>query len=434
MERISPPKSSQHHECKEDSMKQTVETDIAIIGGGIAGLWLLNRLRQQGYSVILLESGTLGGGQTNKAQGILHGGVKYALQGALTPSANAIADMPMIWKQCLEGYGEINLSHVPVLSQQQYLWSNGGLTSKLTAFFAGLALKSNMQSLSKESFPEFFKHSDFQGQVYSLDEMVIDVPAVVRELMKPHQDVIFKIDPIEEDQLQLDENNCLVSLTIKAEPLPPLQVHAQKFIFTGGAGNALVLKKLKQPSISMQKRPLHMVLVKHEITSPLYAHCLGLSSTPRITITTHKSHDGKPVWYLGGQIAEDGTNRSAEAQIAFAKKELAELFPWLDFSTAEFSSFFIERAESQQPGGGRPESCYAKEIQNMLIAWPTKMALAPQLAKEIIQQLSTSGIKPRTADMRELRAWPIPALAKPIWDQVFKCAPEPKVKLTVVEV
>jgi glycerol-3-phosphate dehydrogenase len=84
-------------------MKKTVETDIAIIGGGIAGLWLLNRLRQEGYSVILLESVTLGGGQTNKAQGILHEGVKYALQGTLSPSSNAITHMPTIWKQCLEG-------------------------------------------------------------------------------------------------------------------------------------------------------------------------------------------------------------------------------------------------------------------------------------------------------------------------------------------
>jgi glycerol-3-phosphate dehydrogenase len=399
-------------------MKNAVETDIAIIGGGIAGLWLLNRLRQLGYSVILLESGTLGGGQTSKAQGILHGGTKYALQGTLTASANAMADMPTVWKDCLAGHGEINLSEVPVLSTHQYLWSTGALTSKLTAFFAGLTLKSNMQSLNKDTFPEFFKNPQFQGQVYSLDEMVIDVPAVVRELMKPHQDAIFKIDPLAEDQLQLDANNRLVGLTIKAEPMPPLQVRAQKFIFTGGAGNQLILQKLNQPQVSMQRRPLHMVLVKHHITTPVYAHCLGLSSTPRITITTHKAHDSKTVWYLGGQIAEEGVKRDATTQIEYAKKELQELFPWLDLSTAEFSSFLVDRAENKQPGGSRPDSCYVKEIENILVAWPTKMALAPQLTKEIIQHLSDAEIKPRTADIRELRAWPIPALAKPIWDQL----------------
>src|SRR3990167_10670739 len=89
-------------------MKKAVAADIVIFGGGIAGLWLLNRLRQAGFSVILLESGYLGGGQTHKAQGILHGGMKYALQGAFTRDAQAIADMPEIWKQCLQGKGEID--------------------------------------------------------------------------------------------------------------------------------------------------------------------------------------------------------------------------------------------------------------------------------------------------------------------------------------
>src|SRR5580765_7885011 len=104
-------------------MKKIVQTDIAIVGGGIAGLWLLNRLRQLGYSVVLLESGTLGGGQTHKSQGIIHGGMKYALQGIMTSSTQAIAKMPAIWKQCLDGDGEIDLSHVPVLSKEQFLWS-----------------------------------------------------------------------------------------------------------------------------------------------------------------------------------------------------------------------------------------------------------------------------------------------------------------------
>jgi glycerol-3-phosphate dehydrogenase len=399
-------------------MKRTVETDIAIIGGGISGLWLLNRLRQQGYSVILLESGGLGGGQTNKAQGIIHGGVKYALQGSFTASSNAIANMPLIWKKCLEGTGEIDLSHVPILSKQQYLWSTGTIASKLTAFFAGLALKSNMQALSQDEFPDVFKHSKFQGQVYSLDEMVIDVPSLLRELMKPHQDAIFKIDPLEPEQLQLDEHDRLISLTIKAEPLPPLEVHAQKYIFTGGAGNEMILKKLNQLKIKMQRRPLHMVFVKHPTLLPLYAHCLGLGGTPRITITTHKSNDGKTVWYIGGQIAEEGVARNTTAQIQFAKKELHDLFPWIDFSDAEFNSFYVDRAENALPGGARPDSCYVKEIQNMLIGWPTKMALAPQLATEVMQYLSAANISPRTADIRELRAWPMPALAKPVWDVV----------------
>lgn len=400
-------------------MKKTVETDIVIIGGGIAGLWLLNRLRQMGYSVILLELKALGAGQTNKSQGIIHGGVKYALQGMMTVASHSIADMPKIWDDCLRGRGEIDLSQVPVLSAHQYLWSTGSLASKIAGFFAGMALKGNVQEVQPNDYPEIFKNPQFKGQVYSLDEIVVDVLAVVRELVKPNQDAIFKIDPIHEDHLQFDENGRLVTLEIQAEPIDPIQIRAQKYIFTAGAGNEELLKPLKSHGIAMQRRPLHMVLVKTPFDYPLFAHCLGIGATPRITITTHKTQDNKTVWYIGGQIAEEGVKRDAKTQIAAARKELKELFPWLDFSQAEFATFFVDRAEALQADGKRPDSCYAKEVENVIAAWPTKLALAPRLANEIIEKLKLENIKPHAADLRALRAWPIPALAKPVWDELF---------------
>ena len=360
-------------------MKKNIEVDCVIIGGGIAGLWLLNRLRQLDFSVILLESGSLGGMQTHKAQGIIHGGAKYALSGHLTPAAQAIASMPSVWKACLQGQGEIDLSNVPVLSQQQYLWSTGSFSSAMAVFLAGLTLKSHTRLLDKKEFPLVFKHPKFQGKIYSLDELVIDIHALLRELVLPHQDCIFKIDPMEENQLELDHNNHLISLNVTSAVTRTLRINAKKFIFTAGAGNELFLKKIKQHPMGAQRRPLHMIVVKHQYHYPVYAHCLGLGTTPRVTITTHEAKDGKLIWYLGGQIAEDGVKFSSAQQIEIAKKELKKLFHWLDFSNAEFSSFYVDRAEHLQPHHARPDTCSVQEIGNMLVAWPTKLAFAPLL-------------------------------------------------------
>lgn len=41
-------------------MSNCLETDICILGGGIAGLWLNARLRSEGYSTLLVERGALG--------------------------------------------------------------------------------------------------------------------------------------------------------------------------------------------------------------------------------------------------------------------------------------------------------------------------------------------------------------------------------------
>jgi len=282
-----------------------------------------------------------------------------------------------------------------------------------------VALQGRVEALLPAAYPTVFKHPQFKGVVYSLDEMAIDVNVLVRELVKPHQDAIFKIDAITEANLHLDQNGRLTSLEVQAGSSEPIHIKAQKTIFTAGSGNEILLKKLQQKNIAMQRRPVHMVLVKSDFSYPVFAHCFGMGATPRITITTHKASDGKTVWYLGGQIAEEGIKLDSPQQIKIAKKELADLFPWLDFSTAHFASFIVDRAELAQPVGKRPDSSEMREIENMIVAWPTKLALAPKLANDIIACIQKADIKHGMTDTRALRAYPMPAFAKPIWDELL---------------
>lgn len=394
------------------------EADIAIFGGGVAGLWLLNRLRQSGFSAILFDSGSLGGGQTFKSQGIIHGGMKYNLTGSVSKDAQALANMPTLWKQCLIGKGEIDLSAVPVLSQHQYLWSPQKLTSKLVGFLANVALSGDVAHLPKEKYPQAFQHPNFRGDVYALDEMVLDVPTLVRELVKYNQDAVYKIEPLSDEGMKFDEEGNLTSVTIYHSGRS-VEVNAQQFVFTAGAGNEIIINRLQHKDIAMQRRPLHMVLVKTPFDYPLYAHCLGLGSRPRLTITTHYTHDGNTVWYLGGSLAEDGVTRDSAKQIEAAREELRSLFPWLDFSKAEFATFMIDRAEPFQKNNAKPESSCIKCVNNVVVAWPTKLVLAPKLADDILQQFLNIRMTPQFFDTRELRAWPMPPLAMPIWEEAF---------------
>jgi glycerol-3-phosphate dehydrogenase len=399
-------------------MNKTVTVDVAIFGGGIAGLWLLNRLRAEGYSALLLESGALGGGQTCKSQGIIHGGMKYALTGTLNADALAVSDMPDIWRACLEGKGEINLSGVPVLSRQQYLWSPQKFASKLTGFLAGAALSSRVDSVPRQEYPAIFQDPAFRGEVFALNEMVLDVPALIRELAKADQDAVYKIEPLNDEELKFDKDGNLISATVYSAGRA-IEIQAQHFVFTAGSGNEVILKKLKTDTLAMQLRPLHMVMVQVPFDLPLYAHCMGLGKRPRMTITTHYTQDGKTVWYLGGNIAEEGIDRTPEEQAAVTRKELEALFPWLDFSQVKIASFHVDRAEPKQRGMLKPESSFAKTINNMTIAWPTKLVLAPKLAQEILSALSREQLTPKVFDIRALRTWPMPPVAIPVWEEAF---------------
>ncbi|WP_304641913.1 FAD-dependent oxidoreductase, partial [Pseudomonas sp.] len=161
-------------------METILETDICILGGGIAGLWLNARLRSEGYSTLLVERQTLGGGQSSKSQGIIHGGTKYALQGKLTGAAEAISGMPERWRKCLAGEGELDLSGARLLSEHHYLWSPGSLIGNLAGFFASKALRGRVDSVRGNELPAVFANPRFKGKVYRLAELVLDVPDVIR--------------------------------------------------------------------------------------------------------------------------------------------------------------------------------------------------------------------------------------------------------------
>jgi glycerol-3-phosphate dehydrogenase len=390
-------------------MSQALSTDVLIVGGGIAGLWLNARLRRQDFATLLVESARLGGGQSVKSQGIIHGGAKYALHGALTGASEAIADMPRRWREALAGNGELDLSGVRLLSDAHYLWSPGSLAGNITSFFASKAVRGRVDQVKGEQLPPALQHPKFKGKVYRLAELVLDVPSLISRLSELAGDGLLAAERIE----PLQENGELVGLIIDGR-----EIRAKRIILSAGRGNAELLSTLDLSQPAQQLRPLHMVLVKGPTLKPLYAHCLGGGPKPRVTITTHPADDGQWVWYLGGDLAEaDGVARDEAAQIQAAKKELSELLPWVDLSAAQWATLRVDRAEPAQSGLVRPDNAFLHEHGKLLVGWPTKLALAPDFADRVLAALSRDGVQPTTH--APLPALPRPSVAPPAWEELF---------------
>ncbi|SHN09590.1 Glycerol-3-phosphate dehydrogenase [Pseudomonas asturiensis] len=390
-------------------MPSVISTDVLIVGAGIAGLWLNARLRRQGFSTVLVESASLGGGQSLKSQGIIHGGAKYALHGALSGASEAIADMPRRWREALDGKGELDLSGVRLLSDAHYLWSPGTIAGNLTSFFASKAVRGRVDQVKGEQLPPALQHPKFKGKVYRLAELVVDVPSLVNRLAELAGDSLLAGQQIE----PLYEGDELIGLRIDGR-----DIHAQRIVLSAGGGNADLLQAVGLSQPQMQRRPLHMVLVKGPTLKPLYAHCLGGGTKPRITVTTHPAADGQWVWYLGGDLAEaDGVAREPEAQIAVARKELEALLPWVDLSQAQWATLRVDRAEPAQSGLVRPDNAFLDSQKRLMVGWPTKLALAPDFADRVLSVLSREGIHP--TPQPPLAGVPKPPIAIPVWDQLL---------------
>jgi len=390
-------------------MPSVISTDVLIVGAGVAGLWLNARLRRLGYSTVVVERASLGGEQTLKSQGIIHGGAKYALHGALTGASEAIADMPRRWSEALAGNGELDLSGVRLLSDAHYLWSPGTIAGNLTSFFASKAVRGRVDQVKGDQLPLALQDRAFKGKVYRLAELVVDVPSLLARLADLAGDSLLAGEQIE----PLQDAGELLGLRVDGR-----EIRAQRIVLSAGAGNAALLEMIGLSQPAMQRRPLHMVIAKGASLKPLYAHCLGGGPKPRITVTSHPAADGQWVWYMGGDLAEaDGVAREPEAQIAAAKKEVASLLPWIDLSQVRWATVRIDRAEPAQSGLVRPDNAFLAEQNRLLVGWPTKLALAPDFADRVLANLERDGIKPSAHTA--LPDLPKPSLAMPVWEQLL---------------
>lgn len=397
-----------------------MKVDVLIVGGGIAGLWLLAELRAQGVNA-LLATDELGKGQTIASQGIIHGGTKYALTGKLTGAAMAIGEMPRIWRAALNGEGPVDLSKVNILAESQLLWTSGGIGSRMTGFFASKAMKSRMDAVPHSEYPELFRHPAFHGGLYRLDEPVLDVPALLACLREQLADALVQVDVQRSGLRQAGD-------TFRYQAVLPdgseLEINASQIVLTAGAGNEALMASVASTPLSqrgksfrelptMQRRPLQMVMLRGDLPM-IYAHALGMSDKPRATITSHKDAQGQTVWYIGGQPAEQGVGKPAAQVIAATRHELAELLPWVDFDGLEWATWNVDRAEGCQPDGSRPDQPAFFHMANVTIAWPTKLAFAPMLASSLQSALSVA----KSVGKWPVESLPTPPVAHSVWNEV----------------
>ena len=401
--------------------------DIAIIGGGVAGLWLANRLANTGYSLALFESKALGSDQTVASQGMIHGGMKYTLSGTLTGASEAIAEMPRHWRACLCGEGDVDLRNTRILSDHFFMWSSETMTSRLTTFLASKLTRGRVEPVADDKRPPLLRNNHFSGSLYRLEDLVLDVPSLVTNLANNLPSRVFQV---EENSTRLTAAaNGEVSL-ITEQDGRSIEVTAQRIVLTAGKGNAALLQQLGLQQPAMQVRPLQQVMVKHHYPHRFYGHCLGAETTPRLTISSHTTSYGAPVWYLGGSLAERGVHQDAAELIENAKQELADLMPWLDFSEAEWAPLPVERAEPLQRHFARPDNAFAAQVagtNNLILGWPTKLTLAPNLANEILALLNKDAITPggETNEAAELGRHLMRApIAKTPWDIAFPPPPD----------
>jgi glycine/D-amino acid oxidase-like deaminating enzyme len=346
-----------------------VRLDVLIVGGGIAGVWTLDELVRRGLTCALIERTALGDGQTMWSQGIIHSGLKYTLGGALTGSAAAIREAPDLWKACLRGEREPDLSGARVRSDHCWLWRTRSLKGRVGMIGARAGLRVAPEDVPASERPGFLRDAPAVARVA---EPVVDVASVLEVFRTRHAGRLVRgevaIEPVADGALAR---------------VAGAEMRAGTVVLCAGNGNAALMELVGiDADERMQVRDLHMVLARGGSLPELHGHCVDLNKT-RITVTSVLDAEGRVVWQIGGEVAEKGVGMERDALIEFARNEVAACLPGLDLSGVEWATYRAPRAEGRTRGGGRPEGAVVRREGAVVVAWPTKLALAPMLAGEV---------------------------------------------------
>jgi glycerol-3-phosphate dehydrogenase len=389
--------------------------DVVIFGGGAAGLWLLDDLSRRGARVLLLEANRLGAGQTISSQGIIHGGLKYTLQGALTPSAVQIREMPGLWRDCLAGVRQPDLCQVRLRASHCHLWRTDSLGSRLGMIGARVGLRVAPQSLTDVERPAAL--AQCPGVVARLDEQVIAPDSLLDALFALNKARVLSVGS-SAFQIELDAPAKVRAIRL-SDPTTNarLDLAPRHVVLAAGRGNAELRRRCGLADTAMQSRPLHMVMASGDLPL-LNGHCVDGRAT-RVTVTSDRDSSGRTVWQIGGQVAEIGVELDQRSLLVRAADELRAVLPGIDLSRVEWAGYRVDRAEQAVPGGARPESVGVLFEGNVVTAWPTKLALVPYLARQILEQIGlpqAAAGEPNRDESAICDAWPRPQVAVLPWE------------------
>ena len=361
--------------------------DLAVIGGGIAGLWILDAAVRAGRNAILIEAFELGRGQSVAAQGIIHGGLKYTLRERDLDAAGAIAEMPGFWRdrhESNDGRGP-DLRAARMSAPCTWMWRTDSLASRLGMLGAKAALRTRPETISEAERPRLLRNAS--GAVLRVAEPVFDTRSVLAAIADAHPGRIFGVDGPE--GLEFASTGGRVERMILRSGDAEVAIRPAAVVLAAGVGNEGLRTRLGLDVEVAQRRPLHMGLVRGRTLPEFHGHCVDGNKT-RVTITSGRDEAGRIVWQLGGDLAERGVERDDAAQRRAAYRELRGVLPGLDLDAIEdleWSSYRVDRAERRTRAGLRPDDAEVISLHDgrLVTAWPTKWALAPRLAASVLE-------------------------------------------------
>lgn len=395
--------------------------DAVIFGGSASGLWTLRRLRRAGYGALLIEADRLGQGQTAACQGIIHGGLKYSLDGKLSASAKAIRSMPSVWRRCLGGNQAPLLDDGVLRAPCCHLWHDGRMRGRLGLLGARRGLRIAPVPLERKAWPVGLE--SIRGEVCRLDEQVVSPRGLIAALARPVAGQLLRVAP-DAVGVERRDNGC-ISIVLDPDGANgagalPLVLRPKVVVLAAGTGNAALRNRFGLHSSLMQIRSVQMLLARGDLPA-LNGHFI-VGASVSLTITSDRDAAGRTIWQIGGGLSESGVNLETERFVREGRRAVEDALGGASLAGTEWAAYRADKAEVTTRGGLRPDDAFAVRDGAVITAWPTKLALVPRLAERVLALAEPllGGTANTDRVDRQRFGWPAPELAPPPWERTIR--------------
>jgi len=384
-----------------------IAVDVLVVGGGVQGLMVLRDLSRLGYSVLLLETSKLGGGQTCHSHVLIH-------QGHLCRKPSLASEFKEgfeLWRGLLAtrfgGGNEIDVvigfdDEVDAIEQQS-IWG---------------AVNPPIQCARRPAPPEFGVSR--LKRTFGTSVIALTSDQIVETLVEGLTAITAKIDRPEHFRVK---GRSIEEVTVDFPTQPSARIKPGAVVLAAGAGNQALLDLLSERASGAQrnrKAPVLVVSGDGQMDLPRIGGFFvirgnGISIAPR-------EHDGRVVWLISdsrilinasGEQAFIGWFRSLLA-------DLQQLAPAL-FGFPQKLRWALHMADKSE-GGGAYRWPYSGRIEqfgidNLWTVWPTFLTLAPLLSRRVCDGITLRLPRKGAARMSEEPFWQVPQRSAEYWQR-----------------
>lgn len=364
------------------------QADIVVIGGGVAGLWVAQRARALGYSVVILQQGPLGDGQSAHSHVYLHLGHIYRN----SSEHDTVADL----KRAAQLWDAWLADNPPDLE---------GLAEPHEQSLFGFASAADAREVA-----------NYWDDVVDLPHVPAELPDVLaggcvvelraaavrclnarwmtEALARPLDGAIVPIRQVSECR----QWGSAVTAVL-ADGTRPVEIECEAAVLCAGAGNEGLLAHFPHAaSVDLRNRRSWMLVVRGQADElPPFSGILALGDDSLFIVSRCLPASGETVWLVSDACDERLDTAGWVRQVL---DQILRAFPSLKphIETFDWGVYPAPKAEVKPPGTGArvvTSSYIHPVLDNVWALWPMKLTLAPLAAERMCALIGAAGIAPR---------------------------------------